>query len=434
MTTINALASARGRAGVAVIRLSGDEAGLALATLTGKDVPPPRQAAFRAFRDPASGAVVDRGLALWFPGPASFTGEDVAELHLHGGSAVIAAMVAALEAIDGLYPAEPGEFTRRAFEHGKMDLTEAEGLADLVNAETEAQRVQALRQMEGALGALYEGWRGDLVRALAFLEADLDFPDEDLPGGLSAQVMPVLDRLTAEIRGHLADGRRGEALRGGFQVVITGAPNVGKSSLLNALARRDVAIVSDIAGTTRDTIEVRLDLGGYPVTLVDTAGLRESGDVIEREGVRRALARAEKADLRLCLYEAGAALADHGTGDMVVINKVDMTPVPAKPGVFPVSVRTGDGMDALLAALEERVVASMGLRDQPSLTRARHRRALEEAAAHLDRARAALEDEREPELVAEDVRLAARALGRITGQVDVEEILDVVFGEFCIGK
>lgn len=434
MTTIYALASARGRAGVAVIRLSGDDAGLALATLTGKDVPPPRQAAFRAFRDPASGAVIDRGLALWFPGPASFTGEDVAELHLHGGPAVIAAMVAALEAVDGLYPAEPGEFTRRAFEHGKLDLTEAEGLADLVNAETEAQRIQALRQMEGALGALYEGWRGDLVRALAFLEADLDFPDEDLPGGLSAQVMPVLDRLAAEIRGHLADGRRGEALRDGFQVVITGAPNVGKSSLLNVLARRDVAIVSDIAGTTRDLIEVRLDLGGYPVTLVDTAGLRESGDVIEREGVRRALARAGNADLRLCLYEAGEPVGDHGGGDMVVINKVDVTPVPAKPGVFPVSVRTGDGMDALLAALEERVVASMGLRDQPSLTRARHRRALEAAADYLGRAGAALEDEREPELVAEDVRLAARALGRITGRVDVEEILDVVFGEFCIGK
>ncbi len=434
MTTIYALASAKGRAGVAVMRLSGEEAGPALAILTGRAVPAPRRAALRAFHDPATGAVIDRGLAIWFPAPASFTGEDVAELHLHGGPAVIAAMVAALERIDGLCPAEPGEFSRRAFEHGKLDLTEAEGIADLVDAETEAQRVQALRQMEGALGALYEGWRGDLVRALALLEADIDFPDEDLPGGIAAQVTPSLARLAGEIRAHLADGRRGEALRGGFQVVITGAPNVGKSSLLNALARRDVAIVSDVAGTTRDIIEVRLDLGGYPVTLVDTAGLRESADVIEQEGVRRALARAEQADLRLCLFEAGDRMPEAAAGDLLVATKTDLTPVAARAGLFPVSVRTGAGLDALLAALEETIVGRMGLRDAPSLTRARHRRALEDAAAHLDRASAGARDGREPELVAEDVRLAARTLGRIVGRVDVEDILDVVFGEFCIGK
>ena len=434
MTTIYALASARGRAGVAVMRLSGTDAGTALAILTGRDVPPPRQAAFRSFSDPATGAVIDRGLALWFPGPASFTGEDVAELHLHGGPAVIAAMVAALERIDGLYPAEPGEFTRRAFEHGKLDLTEAEGLADLINAETEAQRAQALRQMEGALGALYEGWRGELIRSLAFLEADLDFPDEDLPGGLSAQILPALDRLAAEIRVHLADGRRGETLRDGFQVVIIGAPNVGKSSLLNALARRDVAIVSEIAGTTRDIIEVRLDLGGYPVTLVDTAGLRDAEDVIEREGVRRALARAEHADLRLRLREAGDSPGHADPQDMVVITKVDAARPASADGCFAISVRTGEGLDGLLAALEERVIERMGLRDAPGLTRVRHRRALEEAVGHLDRARSGAANDREPELVAEDVRLTARSLGRITGRVDVEEILDVVFGEFCIGK
>jgi tRNA modification GTPase len=434
MTTIYALASARGRAGVAVMRLSGGDAGTALAVLTGREVPPPRQAAFRAFRDPATGVVIDRGLAIWFPGPASFTGEDVAELHLHGGPAVIAAMVAALERIVGLYPAEPGEFTRRAFEHGKLDLTEAEGLGDLINAETEAQRAQALRQMEGALGELYEGWRGELIRSLAFLEADLDFPDEDLPGGLAVQVLPALDRLAAEIRIHLADGRRGEALRDGFQVVITGAPNVGKSSLLNALARRDVAIVSEIAGTTRDVIEVRLDLGGYPVTLVDTAGLRESDDVIEREGVRRALARAGDADLRLRLYESGTVPVETDPHDMVVITKVDIARPTPVDGCFAISVRTGEGLDGLLAALEERVIEHMGLRDAPSLTRARHRRALEDAVGHLDRARAGAASDREPELVAEDVRLTARSLGRITGRVDVEEILDVVFGEFCIGK
>ncbi|MGE0665275.1 MAG: tRNA uridine-5-carboxymethylaminomethyl(34) synthesis GTPase MnmE [Sphingomonadales bacterium] len=433
MTTIYALASAKGRAGVAVMRLSGEDAGMALASLTGRDVPPPRTAALRVFADPSTGGVIDRGLALWFPAPASFTGEDVAELHLHGGPAVIAATVAALDAL-GLFPAEPGEFSRRAFERGKLDLTEAEGIADLVNAETEAQRIQALRQMEGALGAVYEGWRAGLIRALAFLEADLDFPDEDLPGGLAAQVAPDLDRLAAEMREHLADDRRGEALRDGFQVVITGAPNVGKSSLLNVLARRDVAIVSELAGTTRDIIEVRLDLGGYPVTLVDTAGLRESDDIVEQEGVRRARARAEKADLRLRLFEPGEGTGLSRPGDLMVINKVDVTRPRATPGAFLISVRTGEGIDALLAALEERVVAAMGLREVPSLTRARHRRALEDAAGHLDRARTGAHEEREPELVAEDVRLAARALGRITGRVDVEDILDVVFGEFCIGK
>jgi tRNA modification GTPase len=433
MTTIYALASAKGRAGVAVMRLSGDDAGTALAALTGRDVPPPRTAALRSFADPATGVTIDRGLAIWFPAPASFTGEDVAELHLHGGPAVIAAMVAALDGL-GLYPADPGEFSRRAFEHGKLDLTEAEGIADLVNAETEAQRIQALRQMEGALGAVYEGWRGGLIRALAFLEADLDFPDEDLPGGLAAQVLPDLDRLATEIREHLADDRRGEALRDGFQVVITGAPNVGKSSLLNALARRDVAIVSEIAGTTRDIIEVRLDLGGYPVTLVDTAGLRDTGDSIEQEGVRRARTRAEQADVRLRLFEAGEDMGESHPGDLIVINKVDVARPGALPGSFLISVHTGEGIDALLAALEERVVAMMGLRDAPSLTRARHRHALDAAAGHLDRARAGARDDREPELVAEDVRLAARALGRITGRVDVEDILDVVFGEFCIGK
>ncbi len=433
MTTIYALASAKGRAGVAVVRLSGEDAGTALATLTGKDVPPARQAALRSFADPETGVVIDRGLALWFPAPASFTGEDVAELHLHGGPAVIAAMVAALDGL-GLVPAEPGEFSRRAFEHGKLDLTEAEGIADLVNAETEAQRVQALRQMDGALGAVYEGWRGDLIRALAFLEADLDFPDEDLPGGLAARVLPDLERLAADIRAHLADDRRGEALRDGFQIVITGAPNVGKSSLINVLARRNVAIVSEIAGTTRDTIEVRLDLGGYPVTLVDTAGLRESDDVIEHEGVRRARARAETADLRLQIHEAGEGIGAVQPDDLVVINKVDIARPSPMPGAFLISVRTGEGIDALLAALEQRVVAMMGLRDAPSLTRSRHRRALEDAVGHLDRARAGVAVDLEPELVAEDVRLAARALGRITGRVDVEDILDVVFGEFCIGK
>jgi tRNA modification GTPase len=433
MTTIFALATARGRAGVAVVRVSGDQAGMALALMTGRDVPAARQAALRIFRDPDTGVEIDRGLAVWFPAPGSFTGEDVAELHLHGGPAVVAAAVDALGRLDGLHPAEPGQFTRRAFENGKLDLTEAEGLADLINAETEAQRLQALRQMDGALARLYEGWRAALIRALAFLEADLDFPDEDLPGGLADRVVPALGEIASELREHLADGRRGEALRDGFQVVISGPPNVGKSSLLNALARRDVAIVSDIAGTTRDMIEVRLDLAGYPVVLVDTAGLRDSGDVIEQEGVRRARARAEAADLRLSLFEPGQDGPEGGADDIAVMTKADLSAV--RPvGALALSVRTGEGMAGLLEAIEARVVDRMALREAPSLTRARHRHALEEAIGFLDRATAGAADGRDPELVAEDVRMAVRAIGRVTGRVDVEDILDVVFGEFCIGK
>lgn len=433
MTTIFALASARGRAGVAVMRLSGPRAGAALEQITGQDLPPARRAVFRSFSDPATGAPIDRGLALWFPGPASFTGEDVAELHLHGGPAVVAAMVGVLDRVDGLVPAAPGEFTRRAFENGKMDLTEVEGLADLIDAETEAQRAQALRQMEGALGAIYEGWRADLVHALALLEADLDFPDEDLPDGLEAQAAPALRILAREMRKHLADDGRGEVLRSGFQIVILGAPNVGKSSLLNSLARRDVAIVSDVAGTTRDMIEVRLDLGGYPVMLIDTAGLRDSVDAIEQEGVRRALERAERADLRLRLFAPGEDVIT-APGELAVLNKSDMALAETGPDVLRISVRTGAGIAALLERLEAIVVERMSLRDVPALTRARHRRALEDALGHLNRALDGIERRAEAELVAEDVRLAARALGRITGRVDVEEILDVVFSAFCIGK
>jgi tRNA modification GTPase len=433
MNTIFALASARGRAGVAVMRLSGPQAGAALARITGRDLPPARRAVFRTFSDPATGGAIDRGLALWFPGPASFTGEDVAELHLHGGPAVIAAMVGVLDGIDGLVAAAPGEFTRRAFENGKMDLTEVEGLADLIDAETEAQRAQALRQMEGALGAIYEGWRADLIHALALLEAALDFPDEDLPEGLGAQAAPSLRLLAQAMRAHLADDGRGEALRSGFQIVILGAPNVGKSSLLNSLARRDVAIVSDVAGTTRDMIEVRLDLGGYPVTLVDTAGLRESEDRIEQEGVRRALERAARADLRLRLFAPGEDVTA-GPDELAVLNKSDIAEGCAASGALAISVKTGAGIPDLLARLESIVVERMSLQEAPALTRVRHRRALEDAVSHLDRALDGIGRQVEPELVAEDVRLAARALGRITGRVDVEDILDVVFSAFCIGK
>ena len=430
METIYALSTASGRAGVAVLRVSGPHAVPALEALTGAGVPRPRAATLRRFIDPETHAALDRGLALFFPAPASFTGEDVVELPLHGGRAVVAGMLAALARLPGLRAAAPGEFTRRAFENGKLDLTEVEGLADLIDAETEAQRKQALRQMEGALGKLYEGWRARLVRLLAHTEAEIDFPDEEVPGDLIARLGPEIGQLRSEIAAHLDDGRRGELLRDGVEVAIVGPPNVGKSSLLNRLAGREAAIVSDEAGTTRDVLEVRLDIGGVPVTLADTAGLREAAGAIEREGVRRALERAEKADLRLVIAAPDAgdfALAREG--DIKVLNKIDLgADIPA--GVIGVSAATGAGLDALEAALRVCVGAAFEASEHPVITRARHREGLGECAAALARAG----EGGDADLIAEDLRLAARALGRITGRVDVEELLDVIFRDFCIGK
>lgn len=443
--TIYALSTAPGRAGVAVIRISGPQAADTLTALCGADLPRARTAFLRKLRD-AEGRLLDEGMVLWFPRPHSFTGEDVVELQVHGGRAVLAALFEALAKLPGLRLAEPGEFSRRAFENGKLDLTEAEGLGDLINAETEAQRRQALRQMQGALGQLYEGWRNQLTRALAHLEADIDFPDEDLPAGVAAEVMPQIARLREEIAAHLADNRRGERLRDGLMVAILGAPNVGKSSLLNALAQREAAIVSEIPGTTRDVIEVHLDLGGYPVILADTAGLRESADTIESEGVARALKRAEAADLKLVVVDATKktvpkeTLALVNADAIVVANKTDAASIPTgyevngRP-VLGVSVRNGAGMNALLDALEKEVVARIGMSGSASLTRARHREALTDCVAALDRFLTGNgRNNPAPELAAEDVRLAARALGRITGRIDVEDLLDVIFRDFCIGK
>lgn len=421
-----------------MLRVSGAGAATALYALTGAVPGRPREAVLCRFADPETRAPLDRGLAIFFPGPASFTGEDVVELHVHGGRAVVASMLRALASLPGLRAARPGEFTRRAFENGKLDLTEVEGLADLIDAETEAQRAQALRQMEGALGELYEGWRARLMRALAYAEAEIDFPDEEVPGDLIARLGPEIARLENEIGAHLDDGRRGERLRDGVEVAIVGPPNAGKSSLLNRLARREAAIVSDEAGTTRDVLEVRLDIGGVPVTLADTAGLREAVGAIEREGVRRALARADEADLRIVMVAPGAAGIDSTfalarPGDLRVVNKIDLgAPVPA--GVLGISALTGQGIDALEAALAARVGSAYESREHPVITRARHREGLRECAASLARAEAALKAGRDAELIAEDLRLAARALGRITGRVDVEDLLDVIFRDFCIGK
>jgi tRNA modification GTPase len=424
--TIFALASGSARAAIAVLRLSGPEAGAAVAGICGGVLPAPRQASLRRLRD-ASGVLLDQALVLWFPGPSTYTGEDCAELHLHGGRAVIDGVADVLTRT-GLRPAEPGEFTRRAFLNGRMDLVEAEAVYDLVAAETEAQRRQALRQLEGELGALYQAWADRLRGILAYQEALIDFPDEDLPPEVEEQLLATLRTVRSEISGHLNDAGRGEKLREGLFFAITGAPNVGKSTLINALAERDVAIVSDIPGTTRDALETRVVLGGVPVTLVDTAGLRESSDSIEAEGVRRALARAAEADLAMTVIEAGSPLPDN-QGHLILANKADLGH-PGPEGALRISAKTGLGMDELrsrLAAIARQMTESSG---PPPLTRARHRAALLEAAKHLEAAgRADL-----PELRGEDIRLAMRALGRITGHVGVEDILDTVFSRFCIGK
>jgi tRNA modification GTPase len=440
-TTIFALATPAGRSGVAIIRISGPESGSMLRAITQRDLPTPRVAARRKFYAATVPAVlIDDGLALWFPGPASFTGEDMVELHIHGGSAIIAAMAESLAA-QGLQPALPGAFTRRAFDNGKLDLTEVEGLADLIAAETEAQRRQALRQMEGAFGTQVETWRGGLLGALARIEAAIDFPEEDLPSGLVDGVDEAMRATGAEIARALDDDHRGERLREGLSVVILGAPNAGKSSLMNALAKRDVAIVSDEAGTTRDVIELHLDLGGDPVLLADTAGLRESGSRIETEGVRRALARAEHADVKLIVIDGAvwpvipdAIRAQIDSNSLLILNKADLLPAPLQAlsghQLIAVSALTGSGLSDLLAALKERAATLLASGDQPVLTRLRHREALEDCREALARGLAI----GPVELKAEELRLATRALGRITGRVDVEDVLDVIFREFCIGK
>ena len=438
--TIYALATPAGRSGVALVRISGPQARAALEALTHRALPKPRRATLRRLID-ADGISIDDALVLWFPAPHSFTGEDVAELHLHGGPAVIAAALAALSAQHGLRLAEPGEFTRRAFDHDKLDLAQVEGIADLIAAETEMQRRQALRQSRGHLRAWLDEERASLLRVLARLEAFIDFPDEDLPEQLYSLINAEIRDL-ANVLGVTLRDRSGEILRDGLEIAILGAPNVGKSSILNALAKRDAAIVSSIAGTTRDVIEVRMDIGGFPVTLADTAGLRATADEIEAEGVRRALARAEQADLKLLVFDGGNWPAiEPGTAKLIddnalcVVNKADLLKEPGPIAIqgraaLKLSCRTGLGLDGLISEIGHRAVMVMGHGSGAVLTRARHRQAMEEAKAALDRALKV----RQPELKAEDLRLAARAIGKIAGRVDVEEVLDLIFKEFCIGK
>ncbi|MFG1360763.1 tRNA uridine-5-carboxymethylaminomethyl(34) synthesis GTPase MnmE [Xanthobacter pseudotagetidis] len=429
--TIFALSSGRPPSGVAVVRLSGPGAGAAVRALSGV-LPTPRAARYGALRDPATGEVLDRGLALFFPGPASATGEDVGELHLHGGRAVVAAVLRTLGALPGLRPAGAGEFTRRAFANGKMDLSEVEGLADLVAAETEAQRRQALALASGALSRRIADWRAGLVKALALVEASIDFSDEgDVPDDLVAEARAVIVPLAAAVEVAVRDAGRGERVRDGITVAIAGPPNAGKSTLLNLIAGRDAAIVSPIPGTTRDVLEVHLELAGQAVLLLDTAGLRESADAVEQEGVRRALARAEAADLVLWLSDGAETPPAALARAIRVRTKADLGGPPVPPGWIGLSAHSGAGIEALLARLEAEAQALVG--GEPALvSRARQRLALAEASGHL--ARAAGDFGGREELRAEELRLAARALDRVIGRVDVEDVLDALFGAFCIGK
>ena len=440
--TIFALATPNARSGVAIIRVSGKQAKATLSALSGKTEFVPSKAFFTAFRD-GSGEVIDRGLALYFAAPHSFTGEDTAEFHLHGSPAVIKHMLETLAAIEGLRMAEAGEFTRRAYLNGKMDLLEAEGLADLIDAETLAQKNQAMRQMAGEASKRYSAMREQVIRVLALLEAYIDFPDEEIPESVLSGLTEEVAHARTHIENILADNRRGERLREGFRVVICGAPNAGKSSLINALSGRNAAIVSHHAGTTRDIIEVHMDISGFPVILTDTAGIRETTDEVEGEGVRRALQRVEDADLKLVLFD-GTTLPDLdatsvalcANNAVIIVTKCDANPsvrshkLLFNNDILYVSSVTGEGMDVLINILKNNIYSGFNSKESPLITRHRHRAQLEQALVNLGR----FSVELPLELACEELRQAAVAIGKITGKIQVDDVLDVIFKQFCIGK
>ncbi len=434
--TIFALASGEGLCAISVIRVSGPHADPALRSLcAGQPVPKPRLVALRTIANPTSGAILDRCLVIRFLAPASFTGEDGFELHIHGGRAVIVGVLEALRQCADLRLAEPGEFTRRAFLNGKLDLTEAEGLADLIEANTVAQRDQALALAGGLLRTRADAWRRDILSLQAEVEADIDFSDEgDVPSDVAAALVTRIEPLCTDMEAVLADGRRGEILRRGFTVVLAGAPNAGKSSLMNALVRRDVAIVSSVPGTTRDPIEISLDLDGLPVTLVDTAGLREAGDDIEKEGIKRARARADAADLVLWLSgpdEVYDGLGLLNGSVLPILSKCDLLPADSAPEQkHRISAHTGEGIEALLGMITDYARAALRPEEPAIMSRQRHRQGISNALEALHRIKQGLPIE----VGAEDLRIAARSLGAIIGLVSPEDVLGEIFGRFCIGK
>ncbi len=416
-----------------MIRISGPNAvEVFRLTKTGREPKFDRRAEIRRLIDKSNGDQIDDTLLIWFPAPGSYTGENVVELQVHGGRAIVSRVLSALSKLPEFRPAEPGEFTRRAVENGRMDLTRAEAVADLIYADTEGQRKLALRQYDGSLANLYGTWRDRLIRAAAWLEANIDFPDEEVPDNAWETGRNHMRELLHEISRHLHDEHRGEITREGFQVAVIGPPNAGKSSLVNSLARRDVAIVSPVPGTTRDIIEVKLDLGGYAVVLADTAGLRVSSEPVEMEGVRRARERAAAADFRLLVLDGSKAADDFPeieAAHLVVLNKSDLVTRRQEARLY-VSAKTGEGLDDLIRQLSGEAAKQDTSGSGPLLTRARHRYALEEVAARIELAL----EEQSPELAAEHLRVALRGIGRITGSVDLDELLDVVFRDFCIGK
>jgi tRNA modification GTPase len=446
-TTIFAPATTPGKSGIAIVRVSGPGAKSAIEALTASACPPPRYAALRKIMVPKTNDVIDKGLVLFFPAPHSFTGEDIAEFHLHGSRAILNLMLATLAKFDGFRPAEAGEFSRRAFENGQMDLTQIEGLADLIDAETALQQKQAMRQMEGELGKLYNGWRDQLLGIMALIEAYIDFPDEDLPESLKEEFVASVSFLMKALEVHMKD-TRGETLRAGVVITILGAPNSGKSTLLNWLAKRDVAIVSHIAGTTRDVIEVQMDLVGFPVTLCDTAGLRETDDVIESEGIRRAIEKSTHADINLVLFDAATypnkldatSLGLLNSNSIVLLTKADMATLPTGRATvgghkaLTVSVTSGLGLGAIISAITTKLGELYSPGAEPSLTRERHRQLIAECHENLRRFVYSIQSQYPAELSAEEARSAVQSLGKITGKIDIEEILDAIFSKFCIGK
>ena len=436
--TVFAVASGGGKAGISIVRITGPKTAGIVLSVTGS-LPLPRMASYRAIRHPASREILDQGLVIWFPGPKSYTGEDCAEFQVHGGSAVVSAITLMLSLEPGLRPAHAGEFTQRAFANGKIDLSQVEGLADLIDSETEQQRKQALAQLAGVLGKKIETWRSKLVHALALLEAEIDFVEEgDAPTGILSQVSNIAALVHDDIATSLKGSHIFERIRESLVIVVCGPPNVGKSTFFNRLANREVAIVSERPGTTRDALTFNMDLNGFPVKLVDTAGLRKTRNFVESRGIERALAHIASADLVLWLFERPSQLGksfDLITDGQVwpVQTKADLRPSAAVPGQQQISAYSGEGISELLNSIADYAAQLLGQGGEVPLTRARHRLALAETNAALQRVKS-LSEPASLELVAEDLRLAVRSLGRITGQVDVEEILEEIFSKFCIGK